>query len=59
MGRVASVSRKTGETDIKIKLDIDGTGKSDINTGIGFFDHMLDSFARHGLFDLEVSVNGK
>ena len=58
MGRVASVSRKTGETDIKIKLDIDGTGKSDINTGIGFFDHMLDSFARHGLFDLEVSVKG-
>ncbi|MDE6616043.1 MAG: imidazoleglycerol-phosphate dehydratase HisB [Lachnospiraceae bacterium] len=58
MGRSASVSRKTGETDIKIKLDIDGTGKADINTGIGFFDHMLNSFARHGLFDLEVSVKG-
>lgn len=58
MGRSASISRKTGETDIKIKLDIDGTGKTDINTGIGFFDHMLDSFARHGLFDLEVYVKG-
>ena len=58
MGRSANVSRKTGETDIKIKLDIDGTGKADINTGIGFFDHMLNSFARHGLFDLEVSVKG-
>ncbi len=58
MGRSVSVSRKTGETDIKIKLDIDGTGKADINTGIGFFDHMLNSFARHGLFDLEVSVKG-
>lgn len=58
MGRSASVSRKTGETDINIKLDIDGTGKAAINTGIGFFDHMLDSFARHGLFDLEVSVKG-
>lgn len=58
MGRSASISRKTGETDIKIRLDIDGTGKSDINTGVGFFDHMLDSFARHGLFDLEVSVKG-
>ena len=58
MGRSASVSRKTGETDIKIHLNIDGTGKADVNTGIGFFDHMLDSFARHGLFDLEVSVKG-
>lgn len=58
MGRSASIARKTGETDIKIKLDIDGTGKTDINTGIGFFDHMLDSFARHGLFDLEVYVKG-
>ena len=58
MGRSVSVFRKTGETDIKIKLDIDGTGKADINTGIGFFDHMLNSFARHGLFDLEVSVKG-
>ena len=58
MGRSVSVFRKTGETDIKIKLDIDGTGKADINTGIGFFDHMLNSFARHGLFDPEVSVKG-
>ena len=58
MRRSANLSRQTGETDIKIKLDIDGTGKADINTGIGFFDHMLNSFARHGLFDLEVSVKG-
>lgn len=58
MGRNASVTRKTGETDIKTRFSIDGTGKSDISTGIGFFDHMLDSFARHGLFDLTVSVKG-
>lgn len=58
MGRVASVSRKTGETDIKIRLDIDGTGKSDINTGIGFFDHMLISFAKHGLFNLDIKATG-
>lgn len=58
MERVSSVSRKTGETDIKITLNLDGTGSTSINTGIGFFDHMLNSFARHGLFDLEVSVKG-
>lgn len=58
MERIASITRKTGETDIKTRFGIDGTGKSDINTGIGFFDHMLDSFARHGLFDLTVSVKG-
>lgn len=57
-GRIANVTRKTGETDIEITLNIDGTGKADINTGIGFFDHMLNSFARHGLFDLTVSVKG-
>lgn len=56
--RCAQVSRKTGETEIQIKLDLDGTGKAEINTGIGFFDHMLNSFARHGLFDLEISVKG-
>ena len=56
--RVAAVSRKTGETDIQITLNLDGTGQADISTGIGFFDHMLNSFARHGLFDLKVSVKG-
>ncbi len=56
--RKASVSRKTGETDIKIELNIDGTGTATVDTGIGFLDHMLTSFARHGLFDLTVSVKG-
>ena len=56
--RVAEVSRKTGETDIQIKIDLDGTGKSEVDTGIGFFDHMLISFAKHGLFDLTVKVKG-
>lgn len=58
IGRQAKVTRQTGETDITIRLDLDGTGKADIHTGIGFFDHMLNSFARHGFFDLEVSVQG-
>ncbi|MCQ2495046.1 MAG: imidazoleglycerol-phosphate dehydratase HisB [Lachnospiraceae bacterium] len=56
--RTAEISRKTKETDITIKLDLDGTGKADINTGIGFFDHMLNSFAKHSFIDLEVKVNG-
>ena len=56
--RVAKISRKTGETDITMKLNLDGSGKASVDTGIGFFDHMLNSFARHGLFDLEVSVKG-
>ena len=56
--RKAEVSRKTGETDIKISLTIDGTGKNNINTGIGFFDHMLNAFAKHGIFDLNCSVKG-
>lgn len=56
--RIAEVNRKTGETDIYMKLNLDGSGKTSIDTGIGFFDHMLNSFARHGLFDLEVSVRG-
>ena len=58
MERTAEYVRKTKETDIKINLNIDGTGKADIDTGIGFFDHMLDGFARHGFFDLDVKVEG-
>lgn len=56
--RHAEVSRMTGETDIGIKLNLDGSGEAQIDTGIGFLDHMLYSFARHGMFDLEVSVRG-
>ncbi|BDZ81556.1 imidazoleglycerol-phosphate dehydratase HisB [Claveliimonas bilis] len=58
MERTASVKRTTKETDIEIILNLDGTGKTDIQTGIGFFDHMLDGFARHGLFDLTVRAKG-
>ena len=56
--RISEVARKTKVTDITIKLNIDGSGKSDVSTGIGFFDHMLEGFARHGLFDLTAKVNG-
>jgi imidazoleglycerol-phosphate dehydratase / histidinol-phosphatase len=56
--RTASISRKTNETDINIKLNLDGTGKSNINTGISFFDHMLDQIARHGQMDLDIQVKG-
>lgn len=58
MERTASVKRTTKETDIEIILNLDGTGKTDIQTGIGFFDHMLEGFARHGLFDLTVRAKG-
>lgn len=58
MARIAEVSRKTGETDIKVKINLDGSGKSNIDTGIGFFDHMLTAFAKHGFFDLDVKVVG-
>lgn len=58
MGRYAECERSTRETEIQIKLELDGTGKYDIDTGIGFFDHMLEGFARHGLFDLTVKVKG-
>ena len=56
--RTAEINRKTNETDIKLKLNLDGTGKSEINTGCGFLDHMLTLFARHGGFDLSVSCKG-
>lgn len=57
-GRTASVTRNTRETQISLTLSLDGTGKAEIDTGVGFFDHMLDGFARHGLFDLQVKVTG-
>ena len=56
--RTASIVRKTNETDINIVLNLDGTGKSNINTGISFFDHMLDQLARHGQMDLDIQVKG-
>ena len=56
--RKASVERNTNETKIKINLNLDGTGKSNIQTGLGFFDHMLDQIARHGQMDLEIQVSG-
>ena len=56
--RKKTLSRKTNETDIKISLDLDGEGLFNINTGIEFFNHMLDSFAKHGFFDLEVNAKG-
>jgi imidazoleglycerol-phosphate dehydratase len=56
--RKKNLSRKTSETDIEIILDLDGQGNYDIQTGVEFFDHMLESFARHGFFDLEVKADG-
>ena len=56
--RIVKIERKTKETDIILTINLDGEGKTDIQTGIGFFDHMLDGFARHGLFDLELNVKG-
>jgi imidazoleglycerol-phosphate dehydratase/histidinol-phosphatase len=56
--RVAEISRKTNETDIQIKINLDGTGKSKITTGLAFFDHMLDQLARHGQMDLDIQVKG-
>ncbi len=58
MPRKASLQRKTKETDIKIELNIDGKGKADISTPIPFLDHLLDNFARHGLFDLKIKATG-
>ena len=56
--RSANICRKTGETDISMRFDLDGTGKAEITTGIGFFDHMMDAFTRHGLFDMKLKVKG-
>lgn len=56
--RIASIQRKTKETDINARLNIDGTGSSTINTGIGFFNHMLEGFAKHGFFDLNLNCEG-
>ena len=58
MAREASVNRTTKETDISLKFNIDGTGNSEIDTGIGFFDHMLEGFAKHGFFDMELVASG-
>lgn len=58
MDRISEITRNTNETRIYMKLNLDGSGKSDIHTGIGFFDHMLNSFARHGFFDLTVKAEG-
>lgn len=57
-GRIAEVRRDTLETQIRVRLDLDGSGRSQLASGIGFFDHMLDQVARHGLFDLEVEARG-
>lgn len=56
--RSATVSRETGETEIEVELDVDGEGTASVETGIAFFDHMLESFAKHGLFDLTVQADG-
>jgi len=58
MGRTSEIARRTGETDISIKLDLDGSGETAIDTGVPFFDHMLDAFGRHGLFNLTVKATG-
>lgn len=56
--RTSTISRKTKETDIEVCLNLDGKGQSDISTGIGFFDHMLEGFSKHGFFDFTCKVNG-
>lgn len=58
MERIADITRNTKETKISIHLELDGSGIANVDTGIGFFDHMLNSFARHGLFNLEAKVDG-
>ena len=56
--RTARIERKTAETDIQLELNLDGTGKADVATGVGFFDHMLNLFAKHGALDLSIKVDG-
>lgn len=58
MARISTVNRKTKETEITITINLDGNGKAEVDTGIGFLDHMLEGFARHGYFDLECRVKG-
>ncbi len=58
MNRTAEVTRRTAETEITVRIDLDGTGRSELATGIGFFDHMLDQIARHGLIDLHIQAMG-
>jgi imidazoleglycerol-phosphate dehydratase len=58
VNRVGTVDRKTRETDVSVRLDVDGTGKATVDTGLGFFDHMLELLAGHGLFDLQVRATG-
>ncbi|HSK28800.1 MAG TPA: imidazoleglycerol-phosphate dehydratase, partial [Candidatus Limnocylindria bacterium] len=58
MGRRAQVSRKTKESDITISLEIDGIGQAAVETGMPFFNHMLDSFSRHGFFNIEIRAKG-
>ena len=58
MDRTAAVTRETSETDVEVVFDVDGDGDATVDTGIGFFDHMLESFATHGLFDLTVNCDG-
>ena len=58
MSRMANVERKTSETDIKIKMNLDGVGKYDISTGVNFFNHMLESFSKHSMIDLDVTAIG-
>ena len=58
MSRIATITRKTEETDITLELNLDGSGHGEVSTGIGFFDHMLKSFAKHGFFDLKLLAVG-
>jgi len=58
MARIATLERKTKETDLRVRLDLDGRGDAQVRTGIGFFDHMLEAFARHGVLDLSIEAQG-